>query len=304
MRIVSFSSGGSRGVGVVENDRLWPLRSTSTDPQSLREILAANSGPDHRDLLLRHLEAVDADTIPLAEIEFLPVVPDPHAIWCAALTFESHVTEAAGRQAPSYPLFFLRVAASQTGHEQPLILPAVSDKFDYEGELALVIGRTARHVPVADALDYVAGYSCYNEGSVRDWQRHTPQITPGKNFFRSGSFGPWLVTPDEFCDPYSHSITTRVNGEIRQQESIDALLFRIEYLVHYLSTICRLEPGDVIVCGTPGGVGMRMDPPVFLREGDEVTVEIDGIGTLRNTVVQERPNATPSWRSAESEVMA
>jgi 2-keto-4-pentenoate hydratase/2-oxohepta-3-ene-1,7-dioic acid hydratase in catechol pathway len=304
MRVVSFSSGARRGVGVVEDGQLRPLHSTSASPQSLRAILEANSGPEHRDRLLRHFEAADADAIPLGEIDLLPVVPDPHAIWCAALTFDSHVTEAAGRQAPPYPLFFLRVAASQTGHERPLLLPAVSDKFDYEGELALVIGRTARHVSVDDALDYVAGYSCYNEGSVRDWQRHTSQITPGKNFFHSGSFGPWLVTPDEFGDPYSHSITTRVNGELRQQESIDALLFRIEYLIHYLSTICRLDPGDVIVCGTPGGVGMRMDPPVFLRAGDEVTVEIDGIGTLRNTVVQEQPDATPSWRSAESEVMA
>jgi 2-keto-4-pentenoate hydratase/2-oxohepta-3-ene-1,7-dioic acid hydratase in catechol pathway len=302
MRIASFSSGGPRSVGVVDGDHLRAL--TAAEEQSLRAIFEANSGADHRDGLARAFEAVDTEAIPLSEIEFLPVVPDPHAIWCAALTFDSHVTEAAGRQAPTYPLFFLRVAASQTAHEQPLVLPAVSEQFDYEGELAVVIGRTARHVPVADALDYVAGYSCYNEGSVRDWQRHTPQITSGKNFFHSGSFGPWLVTPDEFGDPYSHSITTKVNGEIRQQESINALLFRIEYLIHYLSTICPLQPGDVIVCGTPGGVGMRMDPPVFLREGDEVTVEIDGIGTLRNAVVQERPDATPTWRSAESEVMA
>jgi 2-keto-4-pentenoate hydratase/2-oxohepta-3-ene-1,7-dioic acid hydratase in catechol pathway len=304
MRIVSFSSGGSSGVGLVEGDHLRPLASTAGELLSLRAILEANSGADHRDRLIRQFEAVDTDAIPLNGVAFLPVVADPRAIWCAALTFDSHVTEAAGREAPTYPLFFLRVAASQTGHLQPLVRPAVSEKLDYEGELAVVIGRTARHVPVADALDYVAGYSCYNEGSVRDWQRHTPQITPGKNFFHSGSFGPWLVTPDEFGDPYSHSITTRVNGEIRQQESVDALLFRIEYLIHYLSTICPLEPGDVIVCGTPGGVGMRMDPPVFLREGDEVTVEIDGIGTLRNSVVQERPNATPTWQAAESEVMA
>jgi 2-keto-4-pentenoate hydratase/2-oxohepta-3-ene-1,7-dioic acid hydratase in catechol pathway len=299
MRIVSYSRGGRPGAGVVVAERMLPLHGGDDEPLTLRRVLEEEDGPDHQDALLARAQA-SADrhegSLSLDDIAFRPVVEDPRALWCAALTFKSHVTEAPGRTPPRYPLFFLRVADSHVAHGQALVVPAVSDRLDYEGELAVIIGRTARHVPVADALAYVAGYSCYNEGSVRDWQQHTPQITPGKNFSSSGSFGPWLVTPDEFGDPYSRTITTRVNGEVRQEEPLSSLLFRIEYLIHYLSTIHTLRPGDVVVCGTPGGVGMRRDPPVFLAPGDVVTVEIDGIGTLENPVVSETPAVAPTWR--------
>jgi 2-keto-4-pentenoate hydratase/2-oxohepta-3-ene-1,7-dioic acid hydratase in catechol pathway len=297
MRIVSYAWRGTLGVGIVDQEDVVPLVAADGD-LTLRRVLDGVDGPDHHaQLLARCNEAATSRRIPLAEVEFRPVVEDPRAIWCAALAFRSHVTEGPGREPPPYPLFFLRVADSQVGHRQPMVLPAVSDLLDYEGELALVIGRTTRHVPVDEALSYVAGYSCYNDGSVRDWQKHTSEISPGKNFSATGGFGPWLVTPDEVGDPYARTITTRVNGEVRQQESIDALLFRIEYLVHYLSTIHTLRPGDVVVCGTPGGVGMRRNPPVFLAPEDVVTVEIDGIGTLENTVRREAPPHEPSWRA-------
>jgi 2-keto-4-pentenoate hydratase/2-oxohepta-3-ene-1,7-dioic acid hydratase in catechol pathway len=293
MRLASYLQDGASAVGIVDHDRIVDLADCDPGlPRSMRALLEMDDGLD------RVARAPIPSTGGLAadEVAFAPVVSDSRAIWCAALTFASHVGEAEGRKAPYYPLFFPRVLASQVGHRQPIVRPAVSRELDYEGELALVIGRPARHVALDDALSYVAGYSCYNEGSVRDWQRHTPQIAPGKNFAATGAFGPWLVTPDEFGDPYAHTLTTRVNGEVRQQESLDALLFRIEYLIHYLSAIHPLAPGDVIVCGTPGGVGLRREPPVFLEPGDTVAVEIDGIGTLENPVRDESPARPTSWR--------
>ena len=292
MRIASYLSDGRPRVGLVRGETIVDVATfDATLPSSLRGLLELPAGLER----LARVEAIDAPGVHVGGVEFAPVITEPRAIWCAALTFESHVAEAPGRRPPDYPVFFLRVPESQTGHRRPLLRPAVSDQLDYEGELAVVIGRQARHVAVDGALSYVAGYSCYNDGSVRDWQRHTNQITAGKNFAATGAFGPWLVTPDEFGDPYAHSITTWVNGEVRQREPIDALIFRIEYLIHYLSSIHPLLPGDVIVCGTPGGVGVRRDPPVFLAPGDVVTVEIDGIGTLENSVVDECPRRVARW---------
>jgi 2-keto-4-pentenoate hydratase/2-oxohepta-3-ene-1,7-dioic acid hydratase in catechol pathway len=174
-----------------------------------------------------------------------------------------------------------------------MLVPAVSSQLDYEGELAVVIGVAGRDIPMESALDHVAGYACYNDGSVRDWQRHTSQITMGKNFDATGGFGPWLVTPDEFGDPADHRITTRLNGAVMQDTGVDQLLFPIAYLIHYISTVSTLEVGDVIVTGTSGGVGVRRDPPVFLRAGDVVEVEIDGIGTLVNPVAAAPAPSAP-----------
>jgi 2-keto-4-pentenoate hydratase/2-oxohepta-3-ene-1,7-dioic acid hydratase in catechol pathway len=301
MRLASYVDGDRQIAGVVTNDgRVIPVSSLDLQlPDDMLGLLSVEGG-------LEQLAGTELPAwgVPIDSIKFAPVVPNPRAIWCAALTYNSHVSEAAGRRPPLYPLFFPRVQASQVAHRQPLVRPSVSELLDYEGELAVVIGRRARHVPVDDALSYVAGFSCYNDGSVRDWQSHTPQISPGKNFEATGAFGPWLVTPDEFGDPYSHRIVTRVNGEVRQDESIDALLFRIEYQIHYVSTMHTLNPGDVLVTGTPGGVGMRREPPVFLALGDVVSVEIDGIGTLENRVVLEEPDPSPTWIPAEPQEVA
>jgi 2-keto-4-pentenoate hydratase/2-oxohepta-3-ene-1,7-dioic acid hydratase in catechol pathway len=220
------------------------------------------------------------------EIQFLPVLPRPHAVWCAALNYPAHITEG-NWEPPARPPFFLRVAESLCGHRQPMVAPSVSDRFDYEGELAVVIGTRARHVPPGEAWDIVAGYSSFNDGSVRDWQRHTTQITAGKNFTATGGFGPWLTTHDEVPDVVDRQLTTRLNGRVMQQTLISEMIFDIPYLINYLSTICELEPGDVIVTGTPGGVGTRQNPQVFMAPGDEIEVEVEGVGTLSNPIVKE-----------------
>jgi 2-keto-4-pentenoate hydratase/2-oxohepta-3-ene-1,7-dioic acid hydratase in catechol pathway len=285
VKLASYLLEGEARVGIVTDRGLVDVTDFAADaPTSMRPFLAWIPGNVER----FSAGAPAATAVPLDEVTFLPVVPDPHAIWCAALTYLSHVREGGDRPVPDYPLFFLRVANSQVGHDQPMLLPRVSDQLDYEGELAVVIGKRGRHITEEDALSYIAGYSCYNDASVRDWQRHTPQITPGKNFEATGGFGPWLVTQDEFGDPDGHGMVTRLNGEVMQSARFAELLFSIAYQIHYLSTICTLEIGDVIVTGTSGGVGLRRNPPLFMKEGDVIEVEIDGIGTLRNTVAPEQ----------------
>ena len=184
-------------------------------------------------------------------------------------------------------MLFLRIAQSLVAHQQPMIRPRVSDKLDFEGELAVIIGKRGRHIAKQDALDHVAGYACFNEGSVRDWQRHTSQYGPGKNFQGTGAFGPWMVTADEMGDPYAQTLTTRLNGAQVQHEAISALDYKIEDLIEYISTFTTMNPGDVISTGTPGGVGARRDPPLFMKPGDRVAVEISGIGTLENPIEGE-----------------
>jgi 2-keto-4-pentenoate hydratase/2-oxohepta-3-ene-1,7-dioic acid hydratase in catechol pathway len=222
----------------------------------------------------------------LDQIRFLPLIPHSHAVWCAALNYQTHVTEG-NWDHPGHPPFFVRVADSLCGHLEPMVQPVVSDRLDYEGELAVIIGQRARHVPEAEAYDVIAGYSCFNDGSVRDWQRHTTQITAGKNFSKTGAFGPWLTTRDELPDIDVCELTTRLNGKVMQQAKIKDMIFGIPQLIHYLSTICELLPGDVVVTGTPGGVGARQTPQVFLEPGDYVEVEVEGVGLLRNPIARE-----------------
>ncbi len=224
---------------------------------------------------------------PLEAVTLRPPIPNPDKILCVGLNSRSHILET-GRETPKQPVIFTRFAGSQVGHEQPVIRPAVSDHFDYEGEIAAVIGKRCRHVKRADALACVAGYSCYNDGSVRDWQRHTHQFTPGKNFNASGSFGPWLVTRDEIGDVTQQLLVTRLNGTEVQRALIDDLIFDIPTIIEYCSTFAELLPGDVIVAGTTGGVGAARTPPLWMKPGDVIEVEISGIGVLRNTVEQER----------------
>lgn len=221
-----------------------------------------------------------------APVRFLPVVPQPQAIWCTALNYRLHIEEGAW-ETPGRPPLFLRVPASLCGHQEPIVKPIVSDRLDYEGELAVIVGKRARHVPESAAYDVIAGYSCFNDGSVRDWQRHTNQITNGKNFAATGGFGPFLTTKDEVPDIEAAELTTMLNGKVMQRAKISELIFGIPQLISYVSTICDLLPGDVIVTGTPGGVGTRQDPPVFMHDGDAVEVEIAGVGVLRNPVVAE-----------------
>ena len=186
-----------------------------------------------------------------------------------------------------YPTIFTRWADTHVGHLQPLIRPRDSDNFDYEGELVAIIGKGGRHITQADAMNHVAGYSCYNEGSVRDYQRHASQFTPGKNFASTGAFGPFMVTPDEVGQIAGKKIQTRLNGKTVQSSTLDMMIFPVPRLIEYISIFTPLSPGDVIVTGTPGGVGWVRTPPLWMKAGDSVEVEIDGVGLLKNPVVDE-----------------
>jgi 2-keto-4-pentenoate hydratase/2-oxohepta-3-ene-1,7-dioic acid hydratase in catechol pathway len=222
----------------------------------------------------------------IVDIDFLPVLPNPGKIICVGLNYKTH-REETGRTETENPALFVRFADSQTSHLQSLVKPKASDKLDYEGELAVIIGKPGRHVPAEKALDIVAGYSCYNDGSVRDWQNHTMQWTAGKNFPRTGSFGPWMVTTDEIPDPAKLTLTTRLNGNVMQHTTTDLLIWPIDVLIKYITTFTELRPGDVISTGTPGGVGFKRNPPVFMKAGDTVEVEISSIGILENPIVAE-----------------
>ena len=222
----------------------------------------------------------------LADVDLLPVIPDPDKVICVGLNYKSHIEET-GRGDSDYPVLFTRWANTQVGHGAPMIRPVNSTAYDYEGELAVIVGSAARHVSEADALGHVAGYSCYNDGSIRDWQRHTHQFTPGKNFEGSGGFGPWMVTTDEIPDPSALHLKTRLNGQEVQNSTTDLLIFTVPVLIEYISGFTTLEPGDVIVTGTPGGVGFKRNPPLFMKDGDTVEVDIDRIGVLANPVRDE-----------------
>lgn len=282
MRLISFTHGGREAFGVVVGDRIVDLAPhRDAVGASLREALARGALP--------RIAAIAADSQPslaVADVEFLPVIPDPAKILCVGINYASHVRET-GREMPRYPMFFTRFADSQVAHGKPIVRPRASEKLDFEGELAVIIGKTARHVAAADALGYVAGYACYNDGSVRDWQKHTIQFTPGKNFPQTGAFGPWLVTSDEIPDPSQLTLTTRLNGEVVQQARTDDLIFSVGDVIAYCSTFTELRPGDVIITGTTGGVGAFRNPPLWMRAGDVVEVEISGIGVLRNGIQDE-----------------
>ena len=285
MKIASLDAGNGPTIAVQDDDgSLIDLRHLNqAGPTDLRKLL--DQGPQALAEIAVRSRSASARLDP-AKVRFLPLITAPHAVWCAALNYPTHVSEGNWEQ-PAHPPFFLRVAASLCGHLETIVKPLVSDRLYYEGELALVIGRRGRHIPESAAYDVIAGYSCFNDGSVRDWQRHTPQITIGKNFAATGAFGPWLTTTDEIPDIQDAKLTTRVNGALRQQAKINEMIFGIPQLISYLSTICELVPGDVIVTGTPGGVGTRQTPPAFLQPGDVVEVEVDGVGLLQNPIARE-----------------
>ena len=209
-------------------------------------------------------------------------------VFCAAVNYVAHRDEM-GRAAVDRPPLFMRTAASLAGPDDAVVKPAVSDRFDFEGELAVVIGKPGRRIGRSEALDHVAGWSCFMDGSVRDWQRHTSQYTPGKNFDRSGSMGPWLMTPDEFGDYRARTLETRLNGVVVQRTAIDLMLYDVEALIEYISAFTELRTGDVIATGTCGGVGEKRVPPLFMFAGDKVEVEIGGLALLSNRVEEDVP---------------
>lgn len=283
MKLLSFVADGRPTYGAVRDGGVIDLgaRLAAAGCATLRELLERERLADAAEIAV----SANADHA-LDRIAFAPVIPDPGKIICVGLNYRDHVAET-GRTVTEKPALFARFACSQVGHLRPLVKPKVSDDFDYEGELALVIGRPGRHIPASRALDHVAGYACYNEGSVRDWQRHTSQFLSGKTFAESGGFSPWLVTTDEIPDPSRLRLQTRLNGTVVQDTATELMITPVPELIAYISTICPLAPGDVIVTGTPGGVGAKRTPPLWMRPGDTVEVEISGIGTLRNEIVAE-----------------
>lgn len=283
MKFASFIVQGRTTYGVVEADQVIDLESVKpTFGTDLKQAIAINRLGELTPAVLAPLPRVA-----LADVTFLPVIENPGKVLCIGINYATHVRET-GREMPTYPMIFTRFADSQVAHLQPIIRPKASHKLDFEGELAVVIGKTARHVKAEDALEYVAGYACYNDGSVRDWQKHTIQFVPGKNFPRTGGFGPWLVTCDEIGDPQDLELTTRLNGQVMQHTSTSDMIFDVRHLIEYCSTFTELAPGDVIVSGTTGGVGAFREPPVWMKPGDTVEVEISGIGILRNSIADEQ----------------
>lgn len=279
MRLASFESAGRDSYGLVLENGIVDLGGRLHAAADLRSLLAG--GIDRARGFLDECPDLDFEAV-----AWRAVIPNPSQIYCIGLNYAAHVAEV-GRPVGDWPAVFVRVAASQTGHRQPIIRPRVSRQLDYEGELALIMGRGGRHISEADAFDHIAGYSIYNDASVRDWQRHSAQYTPGKNFPSTGAFGPWMVSADEVADPGQLELTTRLNGEVVQQAPLSELIFSIPEIVAYLSTFSELQPGDVIITGTPSGVGSMREPPLWLAAGDEIEVEIPGIGTLANVVADE-----------------
>ena len=285
MRLISYSADGAGGVGVmVDETGFVALNDAAPDlPATLRGLLALDDG------LARAAEATSGKsaTHSIGDVTLDAVVPDAAAIWCAALNYSAHQEEV-GRGRSEYPEIFLRTNASVVGHLQPLVAPYGPGvtRFDFEGELVAIIGKGGRHIAEADALDHVAGYAVGNEGSVRDYQRHNRQYGIGKNFDSSGSVGPWMMTSDEFGDPYAQTIITRSGGTEKQKCSIGLMLAKIEEIIAYASKGYDFQPGDMIFTGTPASLP---DTVKLMKPGDTVEIEVTGLGTLVNPVVEGDP---------------
>ena len=279
MKLASCTMQGRATYGViVNNDLQIPSDEFLKHHPDLKSVLAAGAAQD--------LLAAVGERVALEKLSFEPPVTHPEKILAVGMNYMEHIQEM-GREPPDYPAVFIRYPDSLVGHGQLLVRPRVSDKYDYEGELAAIIGKPARYVAAAEALNYVAGYTCLNDGSIRDFQRHGSQFTPGKNFPCSGACGPWMVTADEIPDPSVLELTTRLNGAVVQQSPVSDMRFSVADIIAYCSTFTTLQPGDIITTGTPGGVGAGRSPQVWLSEGDRVSVEINGIGVLKNEVADE-----------------
>ena len=286
MRFLSFAFDGAPRFGVIFDQRIIDLSQRLPEYPSLSAMFAADALDRAREIA----ESLPGDYDP-ASVTFLPPVPQPGKIVCIGINYADRNEEYRdSTPAPAYPSVFLRTPESVTGHLQPLLRPPESEQLDYEGEIVMVIGKAGRRIPESRARAHIAGLTLMNEGTLRDWTRHGRfNVTQGKNFERSGSIGPWMVTTVEF-DRFDHlRLTTRVNGEVRQSDSTENLHFPFERLVSYLSTFMPLKPGDLISTGTPIGAGARFDPPKYLGPGDVVQVEVPGIGVLENGVENEVP---------------
>jgi 2-keto-4-pentenoate hydratase/2-oxohepta-3-ene-1,7-dioic acid hydratase in catechol pathway len=287
MKLASYLADGRAAFGVVTdggvitmNERLTMNERMGGRARSLKEALAASLVPQ-----IAAAAATAAPDHKLADITFLPAIPDPELIACAGINYRSHASET-GRDIPKQPSMFIRRANTLTGHDGEMIRPSVSTHFDFEGELAVVIGRGGRHITAERALDHVAGYTCFVDGSVRDYQKFS--VTSGKNFPGTGPLGPWIVTRDEIPDPTRLVLATRLNDTEMQRSGTDLLIYSIPQIIAFCSDFTPLSPGDVIATGTPEGVGHRRTPQLWMKAGDVLEVEITGIGTLRSRIVDEK----------------
>ena len=276
MKFISFEHDGLAGYGVLDGD-IVRVASVS-GPADLKAAIAAG--------VLGDIAKASTRELRLADVTLLPVIPNPRKILCVGHNYEDHRVET-GRAKVAHPSIFTRWPDTLVGAGAPIVRPRESTDLDYEGELALVIGRGGRRIPVETAADHIAGFSLFNDASVRDWQWHTHQFTPGKNFPGTGAFGPWLMTPDEMGPLAEQRITTRLNDQVVQDAGFDQMIFPVAEIVAYCSGFTMLSPGDVIVTGTPGGVGAKRTPPLWMKPGDVVTVEITGLGVLRNPIAED-----------------
>ena len=284
MSFVSFESAGQATYGVWLSEAQWlqvPEAFQSVCPD-LKSAIAAGKLEELAAACRQSGKAVKA-----SQARLLPVIANPGKIFCVGLNYKTHVAETK-RADSQYPSIFTRFADTLSAHGAPLPHPKDTQRFDFEGELAVIIGKGGRYIAQANAFDHIAGYACFNDATARDWQRHTHQWIPGKNFPLTGPFGPFMATTQEIQDVNSLTLETRLNGEVMQHASLADLIFTLPVIIEYISGFTTLNAGDVIATGTPGGVGDRREPPLYMKPGDVIEVEITGLGTLRNAVVAER----------------
>jgi 2-keto-4-pentenoate hydratase/2-oxohepta-3-ene-1,7-dioic acid hydratase in catechol pathway len=278
MRLATFKTAQGASYGVVTGKGIVDLRRyLGNQYPDLKALIEANA----LDQAKKH--SSEAPDYQVSDVTWLPVITNPGKIICVGLNYQEHVVET-GRDNTEQPAIFLRLAESQVGHKQPIVRPRESTNLDFEAEIAAIVGKAGRRISQKDSWGHIAGYSCYNDGSVRDWQRHTIQWTAGKNFAQTGGFGPWMVTADEIPPGAAMALSCRLNGERMQHASTEQMIFKIPKIIEYVSTWTTLLPGDVLVTGTPGGVGARRNPPVWMKPGDKVEIEIDRVGILENSI--------------------
>jgi 2-keto-4-pentenoate hydratase/2-oxohepta-3-ene-1,7-dioic acid hydratase in catechol pathway len=281
MKLATYRTAQGASYGALSQKGIVDLkRYLGNQYPDLKALIAGNGFAD----AAKHLS--EAPDYKESDVVWLPVIPNPGKIVCVGLNYQDHVVET-GRDNTENPALFLRVPESQVGHRQPILRPRESKNLDFEAEIAVVIGKAGRRISERDSWNHIFGYSCYNDGSVRDWQRHTIQWTAGKNFAQTGGFGPWLVTADDIPPGTKMTLSCRLNGERMQHATTEQMIFKIPRIIQYVSAFTTLLPGDVIVTGTPGGVGARRTPPVWMKPGDTVEVEIDKVGVLVNSIADD-----------------
>ncbi len=284
MRVIAYRHNGIDNLGVMVDEKKF-LSLASVTPELPVTMMGLLNVDDWQAKVEAFVDGKSGD-FSIKDVQLLPLISDTPVIWCVGVNYKEHQEET-GRGAQEEPMFFIRTNHGLIGPYDPIIRPNISNMLDFEGELAVIIGKGGRHISKEDAHEHIAGYAIFNDATIRDWQRHTIQFCPGKNFEGTGPLGPWMMTPDEFGDPYAQSLTTRLNGEEVQYTSIADMDHKIDKQIEYLSTIHTLRPGDIISTGTPGGVGSRREPPLWMEPGDTVSVEITGLGIIENKIEQE-----------------